>query len=101
MESHEFPMEDCDLFFLESILIRDLINIVVDYSCPALYMYRIYLRNKQIRMEDEQYYPVAFVDPTLSDPYIMGIVGNIGSGKTHLVKKLIKMYKFKFDIIVW
>src|SRR3954471_11910748 len=52
-------------------------------------------------MEDEIYYPEAFVDPWLHDPYIMGIVGNIGSGKTVLVSKLIRMWRFKFDIVVW
>ena len=31
----------------------------------------------------------------------MGIVGNIGCGKTVLVQKIIKMWKYKFDIIVW
>jgi ABC-type glutathione transport system ATPase component len=52
-------------------------------------------------MKDEEFYLVAFVDPLLHDPFIMGIVGNIGSGKSVLVQKIIKMWKFKFDVIVW
>ena len=52
-------------------------------------------------MGDEHIYPTTLVDPWLSDSYIMGIVGNIGSGKTVLAQKLILMWKFKFDIIVW
>src|SRR3954466_712725 len=52
-------------------------------------------------MEDEQFYPVALVDPHLVDPFIMGIVGNIGSGKTYLTQKIIYMWRYKFDIIVW
>lgn len=46
-------------------------------------------------------YPHVFVDPLCGDAFVMGIVGNIGSGKTYLTEKLIKMWKFKFDIIVW
>ena len=45
-------------------------------------------------------YPTDFVDPRLSDPWPMGIVGNIGSGKTVLVERLIQMWKFIFDVIV-
>lgn len=36
--------------------------------------------------DDEDIYPTALVDPDLVDSYIMGIVGNIGSGKTVLVQ---------------
>jgi hypothetical protein len=46
-------------------------------------------------------YPVELVDPLAGDAFVMGIVGNIGSGKTYLTEQLIKMWKFKFDIIVW
>ena len=52
-------------------------------------------------MEDESLFPDALVNPRLVDNYIMGIVGNIGSGKTFLTNQLIQMWKYKFDIIVW
>lgn len=52
-------------------------------------------------MDDENIYPTSLVDPWLAEPYIMGIVGNIGSGKTYLCQKLILMWRFKFDLIVW
>jgi len=51
-------------------------------------------------MEEEHLYPTALVNPRLVDNYVAAIVGNIGSGKTHLVMKLIQMWKWKFDVIV-
>jgi ABC-type oligopeptide transport system ATPase subunit len=52
-------------------------------------------------MEEENVYPTALVNPLLAQPFPMGIVGNIGSGKTVLTQKLIRMWSFKFDVIVW
>jgi hypothetical protein len=51
--------------------------------------------------EDTETFPGVFVNPRIGDAFVMGIVGNIGSGKTYLTEQLIKMWKFKFDIIVW
>lgn len=42
-----------------------------------------------------------FVYPSTGDAFVLRIVGNIGSGKTHLTEKLTKMWKLSFDIIVW
>jgi hypothetical protein len=52
-------------------------------------------------MSDSDTYPDIFVDPSIGDSFVMGIVGNIGSGKTYLTEQLIKLWKFKFDVIVW
>src|SRR5690242_644685 len=46
-------------------------------------------------------YPEALLNPRSVDPYVMGILGNIGSGKTFLTNQLIQLWKFKFDVIVW
>jgi ABC-type dipeptide/oligopeptide/nickel transport system ATPase component len=51
--------------------------------------------------EKSEAFPVAFVNPRSADNYVVGIVGTIGSGKSHLAMMLIKMWKFKFDIVVW
>ena len=47
-------------------------------------------------------HPEVLVNPHAGDAFPMGVVGQIGSGKTFLVLTLIKMnWKYKFDVIVW
>lgn len=52
-------------------------------------------------MDESHHHPVEFVDPWLSDPFILAIVGQIGSGKTVLAERLIRLWRYKFDVIVW
>lgn len=45
--------------------------------------------------------PQDLVFPCNCDAFIMGIVGNTGSGKTVLTQRLIQMWRRQFDVIVW
>lgn len=52
-------------------------------------------------IDESHHHPVEFVNPRLDDPFIVAIVGQIASGKTVLTQRLIHLWRFKFDIIVW
>ena len=46
--------------------------------------------------------PPVFIDPLEGDCCPMGIVGQVGSGKTYLICTLMRtIWRYKYDVIVW